>query len=84
MPLSSLKAKQAKPKERDYKLSDEKGLYLLVAKTGSKYWRLKYRFGGKEKIQADGVQFGRRLVGTRLLLRQAGFILLLSLFSFIS
>lgn len=55
MPLNALKAKQAKPKERDYKISDEKGLYLLVKKTGAKYWRLKYRVAGKEKLMALGV-----------------------------
>ena len=55
MPLNALKAKQAKPKERDYKISDEKGLYLLVKKTGAKYWRLKYRVAGKEKLLALGV-----------------------------
>ena len=55
MPLNTLKAKQAKPKERDYKISDEKGLYLLVKTTGAKYWRLKYRIAGKEKLLALGV-----------------------------
>lgn len=37
MPLTATEVKQAKPKERDYKLSDEKGLFLLVKKNGSKY-----------------------------------------------
>lgn len=55
MPLSALAAKQAKPKHKDYKLSDGAGLYLLVRKTGAKYWRLKYRFSGKEKTLALGV-----------------------------
>ena len=55
MPLNALKAKQAKSKKRDYKISDEKGLYLLVKKSGAKYWRLKYRFEGKEKLLALGV-----------------------------
>jgi len=55
MPLNALKAKQANPKEKDYKISDEKGLYLLVKTTGAKYWRLKYRFAGKEKLLALGV-----------------------------
>ena len=43
MPLNALRINASKPKEKDYKLSDEKGLYLLVKKNGSKYWRLKYR-----------------------------------------
>ena len=52
MPLTALAVKQAKPKEKDYKLSDGGGMYLLVTKKGSKYWRLKYRFAGKEKVLA--------------------------------
>lgn len=55
MPLTDRAAASAKPKEKDYKLSDEKGLYLLVKKSGSKYWRLKYRILGKEKMLALGV-----------------------------
>lgn len=49
MALSDTKIKQLKPREKDFKESDEEGLYLLVKTTGSKLWRLKYRFGGKEK-----------------------------------
>ena len=44
-----------KPKEKPYKLADEKGLFLLVKPSGSKYWRFKYRFNGKEKLLAIGV-----------------------------
>ena len=55
MPLTATAAKQAKPRDKDYKLSDEKGLFLLVKRNGAKYWRLKYRFGGKEKLLALGV-----------------------------
>lgn len=55
MPLSATAVKQAKPKEKDYKLSDEKGLFLLIKRNGSKYWRQKYRYGGKEKLLALGV-----------------------------
>ncbi|MCZ6525358.1 MAG: Arm DNA-binding domain-containing protein, partial [Gammaproteobacteria bacterium] len=47
MPLTDRKVKQAKPKPKDYKLADEKGLYLLVKVNGSKYWRLKYWYSGK-------------------------------------
>jgi hypothetical protein len=50
MSLSDLKIKAAKPTEKDYKLADEKGLYLLVKTNGGKYWRLKYRIDGKEKL----------------------------------
>jgi|TARA_Y100000310_G_scaffold315557_3_gene366269 integrase len=55
MSLTDLAAKRAKPKKRDYKLAAEKGLYLLVRSNGAKYWRLKYRFAGKEKALAFGV-----------------------------
>ncbi len=40
---------------RPYKLGDSGGLYLEVTPTGGKYWRLKYRFGGKEKRLSLGV-----------------------------
>jgi len=55
MPLTDIKVRTAKPKQKPYKLSDERGLYLLIAVQGSKYWRLKYRFMGKEKVLAIGV-----------------------------
>ncbi|MCL5272695.1 MAG: tyrosine-type recombinase/integrase [Gammaproteobacteria bacterium] len=47
--LTVLKINSAKPKEKAYKLTDQKGLYLLVNPSGSKLWKLKYRFAGKEK-----------------------------------
>ncbi|PHM73655.1 integrase [Xenorhabdus kozodoii] len=43
-----------KPQDKDSKLSDGGGLYLLVKTTGSKYWRLKYRIAAKEKLLAIG------------------------------
>ena len=52
---SAVKVKSAKPSERPYKLADGVGMYLLVHPTGSKYWRLKYRLAGKEKVLALGV-----------------------------
>lgn len=55
MPLTDIKVKAAKAKDKTYRLSDEKGLYLEVTKTGRKYWRYKYRFAGKEKKLAIGV-----------------------------
>jgi hypothetical protein len=46
----------AKPKpDKAYKLPDEKGMYLLITPNESKYFRLKYRFAGKEKVLALGV-----------------------------
>ena len=41
--------RNAKPREKAFKLSDGGGMYLEVMPIGSKLWRLKYRFGGKEK-----------------------------------
>src|SRR5512139_3047577 len=55
MALSDTACKNAKPKEKPYKLADEKGMFLLVNPNGSKYFRLKYRFAGKEKGLALGV-----------------------------
>ena len=54
MELTDLQVSKAKPKEKDYKLADGKGLYLLVTTTGGKLWRFKYRFQGKEKVLALG------------------------------
>lgn len=49
MPLTDTQARKAAAGEKDYKLADSGGLYLFVTTKGSKSWRLKYRFGGKEK-----------------------------------
>lgn len=54
LPLSELQIKNAKPKEKDYKLSDGAGLFLLITPTGGKLWRFKYRFGGREKLLSFG------------------------------
>lgn len=55
MPLSDTACKNAKPKDKPYKLADEKGMFLLIKTNGAKYFRLKYRFAGKEKVLALGV-----------------------------
>jgi integrase len=55
MPLTNTAILAAKPAEKPYKLPDEKGLFLLVHPNGSKYWRQKYRLGGKEKMLAHGI-----------------------------
>jgi integrase len=52
--LTDTAVRNAKPKEKPYKLTDGKGLYLLVNQAG-KYWRLDYRFSGKRKTLALGV-----------------------------
>lgn len=55
MPLSDTTIRTAKPSEKTQKLFDGGGLYLEVAPSGGKWWRLKYRFGGKEKRISLGV-----------------------------
>ena len=54
MPLTDIAAKTAKPRTSQYKLTDGNGMFLLVMPNGSKYWRLKYRFDGREKVLAFG------------------------------
>ena len=44
-PLSDIKVRTAKPKEKAYKLADGGGLYLLINPGGAKYWCMDYRFG---------------------------------------
>ena len=55
MKLNDVAARKAKPRTKPYKMADGGGMYLEVMPNGSKYWRLKYRFGGKEKRLALGV-----------------------------
>jgi len=61
MPLTDMAVNKAKAREKPFKLTDEKGLFLLVSsvrrvglKKASKLWRFKYRFDGKEKLLALG------------------------------
>lgn len=54
MPLSDFACKNAKPKDRPYRLADGDGLYLLVQKGGSKLWQLRYRHLEKENILSFG------------------------------
>ncbi len=55
MPLSDTAIKNAKPRDgKSYKLSDEKGLYLLVTVNGGKWWRFDYRFDGNRKTLSMG------------------------------
>ncbi|AVO76894.1 MULTISPECIES: tyrosine-type recombinase/integrase [Klebsiella] len=55
MKLNARQVDAAKPREKAYKLADSAGLYLEVVPSGSRYWRMKYRFNGKEKRMAFGV-----------------------------
>ncbi len=55
MKLTARQVETAKPKDKPYKLADGGGLYLLVNPNGKRYWRLKFRSLGKEKLLAIGV-----------------------------
>ena len=55
MALTIVEIKNAKPKDINYKLADEKGMYLFVTKAGGKYFRFDYRFAEKRKPLALGV-----------------------------
>jgi integrase len=54
MPLDDVTLRRIEPAAKPFKLTDEKGLFLLVNPGGSKLWRLKYRVAGKEKLLALG------------------------------
>jgi integrase len=69
--LSDIAIKNATPKEKPYKLADGAGLYVEVLPGGGKYWRLKYRFGGKEKRLALGVYPTVTLKAARFAARKA-------------
>lgn len=55
MPLNDVAVRQAKPKEKQYKMPDERGLVLLVHPNGGKYWRFRFSWKGKENMLALGV-----------------------------
>jgi len=52
--LNDTRVRSAKSREKAFKLSDERGLFLLVMPTGSRLWRLKYRVNGREKLISLG------------------------------
>ncbi len=53
--LTELACKNFGPQEKSYKKFDGGGMFLLIKPDGSKYWRLKYNYAGKEKLMALGV-----------------------------
>ena len=55
MSLTNTAIRNVKPGNKPIRLFDQRGLYLEVLPTGSKWWRLKFRFEGKEKRLALGV-----------------------------
>ncbi|WP_223262874.1 Arm DNA-binding domain-containing protein [Sphingobium sp. SCG-1] len=61
MPLSAVAIKAARPRDKEYKLTDADGLYLLVKPSGQRYWRMNYRHLGKQEdavlrcVARDGI-----------------------------
>jgi integrase len=55
MPLTDIAIQRIKPRNKPFKMYDTEGLFLLVRPNGSKWWRLKYHFGGKEKLLSLGI-----------------------------
>ncbi|HIH5454690.1 TPA: tyrosine-type recombinase/integrase [Citrobacter freundii] len=55
MALTDTKVRSAKPQEKEYTLVDGDGMFLLIHPNGSKYWRFRFRFGGKQHLIAFGV-----------------------------
>jgi len=71
MPLTDIAVRQAKARDRAYKLADGSGLCLLVQPNGSKWWRYRYRFWGCEKMLSVGVYPGTSLSQARALAGEA-------------
>lgn len=65
VPLTDLEIRNAKPREKAYKLFDGGGLYVEVAPAGGKWWRLKYRHCGKEKRMSLGTYPETPLASTK-------------------
>jgi len=55
MSLTAVQVRQARPKDKVYKLRDERGLLLMVRPTGAKRWRLRYKIQGRENMLSLGV-----------------------------
>ncbi len=54
MPLTDTKIRTAKPKDKEYKLYDTKGLCIIITPSGGKWWRFNYSYGGKRKTISLG------------------------------
>ena len=55
LPLSDKKIKESKSKDKDYKLSDGRGLYIVIKSNGTKMWRFDFTFLGKRKSMSFGI-----------------------------
>jgi len=62
MALTDTKIKNANPKDRQYKLSDSGGLYLLISPKGGKWWRFDYRFNGLRKTISLGLSYPHKML----------------------
>lgn len=69
--LTDTAIKQSAIRDKDYKLTDGGGLYLLIKSTGTKCWRYAYRFAGKQKTLARGTYPAVSLKAAREALSQA-------------
>ena len=54
MPITDVRLRNSKPQSKAYRIHDERGLYIEVSPKGSKLWRFKYRYQGREKLLALG------------------------------
>lgn len=54
MPLTDVKLRNAKTADKDYSITDGRGLSILVTKKGGKWWRFRYRYLGKAKLMSLG------------------------------
>ena len=65
MPLTDKEIQSFKPADKPYKKADGGGLYLWITPAGGKFWRFKYRFGGREKTLTLGQYPDLRLANAR-------------------
>jgi integrase len=79
MKLTDTKVKNARAGDREIKLADGQGLYLLITPRGGKLWRWKYRFNGKEKKMSFGVYPDVSLAQARDLRHEAAKLLVSNL-----
>lgn len=54
MPLTDSAVRHAQPRDKPYKMADSQGLYIQIMPSGSKFWKMKYRFDGREKKLSFG------------------------------
>ena len=69
--LTDTAIKNAKPKDKDYRLTDGQGLYILIKPNGAKWWRFDYSFEGKRLSLSLGIYPQVSLANVRLKANQA-------------